>query len=93
MVNIDGFVTLGTTGLRPHVQAMRENLAAASGVPVQRISVKARSADGVAPEGGGTEASATVTVLLVVVVSPHASQSPRHRPAQRVTEHQGHRHS
>lgn len=65
--NLDAFVTLGTTRLRPHVEKMRANLAAALGVELDRISVKARSADGIGPEGEGTAASADATVLLVTV--------------------------
>lgn len=63
--SLDSFVVLGTVRLRPHLEAMRVNLADALGVDVGRVSVKARSADGLGPEGTGTAASASVTVLLV----------------------------
>jgi len=64
VANIDSFVVLGTTRLRPHVEQMRTNLADALGVDLKRVSVKARSNDGIGPEGEGTAASASVTVLL-----------------------------
>lgn len=64
IVNVDSFVVLGTTRLRPHVEAMRLNLADALGLPLERISVKARSNDGLGPEGEGTAASAHAVVLL-----------------------------
>ncbi|AZI56803.1 2-C-methyl-D-erythritol 2,4-cyclodiphosphate synthase [Nakamurella antarctica] len=64
LVNLDSFVTLGTTRLRPHVENMADNLAAALGVRRQQVSVKARSHDGLGLEGRGEAASATVTVLL-----------------------------
>lgn len=64
VVNIDSFIVLGTTRLRPHVEAMRANLSGALGVTVERVSVKARSNDGIGPEGEGTAASASVVVLL-----------------------------
>jgi 2-C-methyl-D-erythritol 2,4-cyclodiphosphate synthase len=62
--NLDSFVTLGTTKLRPHLEAMAVNLAEALGVRRDQVSVKARSHDGIGPEGRGEAASATVVVLL-----------------------------
>lgn len=64
VVNVDSFVVLGTTRLRPHLQDMRRNLAEALGVALELISVKARSNDGIGPEGEGTAASAWAAVLL-----------------------------
>jgi 2-C-methyl-D-erythritol 2,4-cyclodiphosphate synthase len=62
--NVDCFVILGTIRLRPHIEAMRENLAGALGLGVDRVSVKARSNDGIGPEGEGTACGAWATVLL-----------------------------
>jgi len=62
--SLDSFVVLGTVRLRPHLEAMRANLAAALGIDLGRVSVKARSADGLGPEGTGEAASATVVVLV-----------------------------
>jgi 2-C-methyl-D-erythritol 2,4-cyclodiphosphate synthase len=64
VVNIDAFVVLGTTRLRPHIDAMRRNVSEALGVDLARVSVKARSNDGIGPEGEGSAASATAAVLL-----------------------------
>ncbi len=64
LLNLDSFVTLGTTRLRPHVDQMAANLAEAMDVPRSAISVKARSHDGLGLEGRGEAASATATVLL-----------------------------
>ncbi len=64
VANLDSFVVLGTTRLRPHVQQMRQNLATALAIDLTRVSVKARSNDGIGPEGEGTAASASVAVLL-----------------------------
>lgn len=61
---LDSFVVLGTTRLRPHIEAMRENVARALGLPLERVSVKARSNDGLGPEGEGKAASATAVVVL-----------------------------
>jgi len=64
VTNVDSFVTLGTVRLRPHLEAMRDNLATALEIEVSRVSVKARSADGIGPEGQGQAASATAVVLV-----------------------------
>ena len=64
LLNLDSFITLGTTKLRPHLEEMARNLAAALDVRRDQISVKARSHDGIGPEGRGEAASATAVVLL-----------------------------
>ncbi|WP_091183531.1 2-C-methyl-D-erythritol 2,4-cyclodiphosphate synthase [Microlunatus flavus] len=64
VVSLDSFVVHGTVRLRPHLDAMRANLADALGAPLDRVSVKARSADGLGPEGRGEACSASVTLLL-----------------------------
>ena len=62
--HVDSLVTLGTVRLGPQLEAMRATLAGALGVPLERVSVKARSNDGIGPEGRGEAAAATVTLLL-----------------------------
>ena len=62
--HVDSLVTLGTVRLGPHLGAMRATVADALGVPAEAVSVKARSNDGLGPEGRGEAASATVAVLL-----------------------------
>ncbi len=64
IISIDSFIVLGTTRLLPYVKEMRGNLARALGVDETQVSVKARSNDGIAPEGTGVAASANVVVLL-----------------------------
>ena len=63
--HVDAFVVLGTTRLSPHLDAMRANVAAALGMDVARVSVKARTNDGLGPEGAGDAASATCVVLVM----------------------------
>jgi 2-C-methyl-D-erythritol 2,4-cyclodiphosphate synthase len=70
VVNLDAFITLGTTRLRPHVEQMRVNISEALGVDPSLISVKARSNDGIGPEGEGWAASASAAVLLQVTDMP-----------------------
>ncbi len=62
--NVDAFVVLGTVRLRPHIEEMRRNVADALGIDLVRVSVKARSNDGLGPEGEGTACSAWVNVLV-----------------------------
>jgi 2-C-methyl-D-erythritol 2,4-cyclodiphosphate synthase len=62
--HVDAYVTLGTTRLGPHLDGMRANLADAMSVPVDRVSVKARTNDGLGPDGEGRAASATTVVML-----------------------------
>ena len=64
VANVDSFVTLGTVRLRPHIEAMRENLATALGIKLSSVSVKARSNDGIGPEGEGTACAAWASVLV-----------------------------
>lgn len=64
IANVDCFVVLGTIRLRPHIQGMRSNLAAALGIDVGRVSVKARSNDGIGPEGEGTACAAWASVVV-----------------------------
>ena len=62
--NVDCFVVLGTTRLRPHIEAMRANLSQALDLALGKVSVKARSNDGIGPEGEGTACAASASVLI-----------------------------
>jgi len=75
--HLDAYIVLGTTRLSPHLDAMRANVAEALGVDVARVSVKARTDDGLGPEGAGDAASATAVVLLrdAALVEPSGSSS------------------
>jgi 2-C-methyl-D-erythritol 2,4-cyclodiphosphate synthase len=64
VTSIDSFVVLGTVRLRPHLAAMQKNLARALELTPDRVSVKARSNDGLGPEGTGAAVSATAMVLV-----------------------------
>ena len=74
--NIDCFVMLGTIRLRPHIDAMRHNLATALRIDPGRVSVKARSHDGLGPEGEGTACSAWVSVLVYREISQATDGNP-----------------
>ena len=62
---LDSFVVLGPVKLRPHLDKMRASLASALGLDPALVSVKARSNDGLGPEGEGKAASAWAAVQLV----------------------------
>src|SRR5436305_8570654 len=49
--NVDSFIVLGTVRLRPHIEAIRQSVADALSLDLARVSVKARSNDGLGPEG------------------------------------------
>jgi YgbB family len=62
--NVDAFVVLGPIRLRPHIASMRANLADVLGLDESAVSVKARSNDGLGPEGEGTACAAWANVLV-----------------------------
>jgi 2-C-methyl-D-erythritol 2,4-cyclodiphosphate synthase len=64
VANVDCFVVLGTVRLRPHVDTMRAHIAAALQIDLSRVSVKARSNDGIGPEGEGKACAAWASVLV-----------------------------
>lgn len=64
VTSLDSFIVLGTVRLRPHLDAIRDNLAEALSLAPSRVSVKARSNDGIGPEGEGVAVSATAVVLV-----------------------------
>ena len=63
--NVDATVVLERPKLRPHVDAMRERLAAALGVAVGDVSVKATTGEALGWEGRGEGASAHAVALLL----------------------------
>jgi 2-C-methyl-D-erythritol 2,4-cyclodiphosphate synthase len=80
VTSLDSFVILGTVRLRPHLAAMRDNLALALELTSDRVSVKARSNDGLGPEGTGAAVSATATVLVSRDATP---RPPTRGPSSR----------
>ena len=62
--NVDATVVLQRPKLRPHVEAMREGLAAAMGVEVGRVSVKATTGEGMGFVGTGEGAAAHAVALI-----------------------------
>jgi 2-C-methyl-D-erythritol 2,4-cyclodiphosphate synthase len=64
VVNVDSTLVAQQPKLNPHIAAMRENLAGVLGVPVDRVSVKAKTNERVGPEGREEAISAQAAVLI-----------------------------
>jgi 2-C-methyl-D-erythritol 2,4-cyclodiphosphate synthase len=64
VVNVDATVMLERPRLRPHIQAMREKLAQTLAVDVNRVSVKAKTGEGVDAVGEWRAVTAMAVVLL-----------------------------
>jgi len=63
--NVDSTVILQRPKLKDYRQAIRQSLAASIGIPVDRLSVKFKTAEGVGPVGEGKSAEAQAVVLLI----------------------------
>ena len=64
LVNVDSTVILERPKLKDHRAAIREKLAAALGLAVDRVSVKFKTAEKVGPVGEGRSAEAQAVVTL-----------------------------
>ena len=64
LVNVDAVIVLEKPKLTPFRDAIRESLADKLGVLPDRVSVKAKTAEGLGPIGEGLAAEAHVVVLL-----------------------------
>ena len=64
VVNIDSTVAAQAPKLSPHIPAMRRNIAAALGIPEDRVSVKATTEEGLGITGKGEGMTASAIVLV-----------------------------
>lgn len=64
VVDVDSVVAAQAPKLSPHREAMRANLAAAMGIPVDNVGVKATTTERLGFEGRGEGISAYATCLL-----------------------------
>jgi len=64
VVNVDSTLVAQQPKLNPHIANMRQNLAGALGVPMDRISVKAKTNERAGPEGREEAISAQAVVLI-----------------------------
>ncbi len=63
--NVDSTVILQRPKLKDYRQPIRESLATALGLPVDRVSVKFKTAEKVGPVGEGKSGEAQAAVLLI----------------------------
>lgn len=64
IVNIDATVIAQAPKLNPHVQAMRASISEILDVPIDSVSIKPKTNEGVGPEGRGEAISVHASVLL-----------------------------
>lgn len=64
IVNIDANIIAERPKLRPHIEAIRARLAETLGIATDRISIKAKTNEGLGPEGREEAISAQAAVLL-----------------------------
>lgn len=64
LANVDATVVAQRPRLAPYIPVIRERLAACLGLPVDRVSVKAKTNEHVGPEGREEAISAQAAVLL-----------------------------
>ena len=62
--NIDATVVMQRPKLAPHIHAMRENLARATNLDIDQVSIKATTTEGLGYTGDGTGAAAYAVVLI-----------------------------
>ncbi len=64
VVNVDSVINLETPKLRPHIDLMRENLARALEIEIDRVSVKAKTGEKVDAVGSRLAIKTEAVVLL-----------------------------
>lgn len=64
IVNVDSNIVAQQPKLNPHIDAIRTSLATCLGLPLDAVSVKAKTNEHVGPEGRGEAISAQAVVLL-----------------------------
>jgi len=68
--NLDATIIAQRPKMAPHIPVMRENIARACGVEVDRINVKATTEEGLGFTGTGEGISAHAVVLMEQITSP-----------------------
>jgi 2-C-methyl-D-erythritol 2,4-cyclodiphosphate synthase len=71
IVNVDSTIVAQTPKMAPHIPAMQQRIAAALGIDVERVNVKAKTAEKMGPVGEGRAIEARAVALLMrVPVAP-----------------------
>jgi 2-C-methyl-D-erythritol 2,4-cyclodiphosphate synthase len=64
LINIDSTIVAQAPKMAPHIPAMRERIAAALGLPLDAVNVKAKTAEKMGPVGEGRAIEARAVALL-----------------------------
>lgn len=64
VVNVDSTILLESPKLRPHIDAMRSNIAGVLGIEIGCVSVKAKTGEGLDAVGQGLAVTAQAAVLM-----------------------------
>ncbi|MBO8469905.1 MAG: 2-C-methyl-D-erythritol 2,4-cyclodiphosphate synthase [Spirochaetes bacterium] len=64
IINIDSSITLEEPKLRPYITAMRERIAEVLSIDIDRVSIKAKTNEGLDETGKGNAISAIAVVLV-----------------------------
>jgi 2-C-methyl-D-erythritol 2,4-cyclodiphosphate synthase len=67
--NVDATIIAQEPKLNPHISSIRKTLAQCLDVPVKSVSVKAKTNEGLGPEGRGEAISVHAVVLVVPIQS------------------------
>ncbi len=70
VVNVDSTIVAQSPRMAPHIGAMRERIAEALGIEVQRVNVKAKTAERMGPVGRGEAIEARAVCLLTARAQP-----------------------
>ena len=70
--NIDATIIAQAPKMRPHIDKMRENIAAALGLELMQVSVKATTEEGLGFTGRGEDIAAQAVCLLTTPMELHA---------------------
>jgi len=69
-VNLDSTVVAQAPRLAPHIEAMRQRIAALLGLPAEAVNVKAKTAEKMGPVGEGRSIEAQAVCLLARAAGP-----------------------
>ena len=64
IINIDSSITLEEPKLRPYISAMREKIAEVLSIDIDRVSIKAKTNEGLDETGKGNAVSAIAVILV-----------------------------
>ena len=64
IVNVDAVISLERPKIGPHRDAIRKNVARVLGVEMERVGLKAKTAEGMGPVGEGSAGEARVVALI-----------------------------